>query len=88
MQLLHCVHQLILLGTTAPPNQTEVLTTMEFNMERFKTHYMRLDEMATELLKDLDRLLFYNDQHILHMKYHQIDPFVDVHKYNPMLNTD
>ena len=28
---------------------------MEFNMERFKSHYMRLDEMATQLLKDLDR---------------------------------
>ena len=24
-------------------------------MERFKSHYMRLDEMATQLLKDLDR---------------------------------
>ena len=24
-------------------------------MESFKTHYMRLDEMATELLKDLNR---------------------------------
>ena len=28
------MHQLILLGTTAPPNQTEVPTTTEFNMSK------------------------------------------------------